>query len=124
VRDGGQPLLVPTQQPGIRLGLGFTELGELFCNVCHRAVVLTDLHARGCWVGARRKPGVAQRISEGSHLLDIACASPVIAKALAKLTLESRGSRLGKCRHGGLSPEIAQEAQRVSGNGLVVGREL
>lgn len=42
--DGRDPLHVCAEQPGERLGLGLTQLGKLFGDVRHRAVVLAQLY--------------------------------------------------------------------------------
>jgi hypothetical protein len=44
--DRGQPLYVNTEQVGEGLGLGFTQLRELRCDVRDRAVVLAQLRTR------------------------------------------------------------------------------
>jgi hypothetical protein len=120
--DRGQSLYISPEDPFKCPGLGFAQLRELGSDVRHRAVVLTNLHARPSNWGVfstGSEPLDAQCVREGRHSVKGAVASDLGIHRVG----QGRSAVLGEGNDGLLAPGLAEIAQGGGGQVVVGVRE-
>jgi len=124
VRDGGQSLHVVAEDPSEGFGFGFTQLRELLSHVRDRAVMLTNLCARGSWLGACREAKVTQRVGESGKLFGGGDARPTVAETLPKTLFELSRTLLGERMDSSIATRACHKSERMRCERVVVRREL
>ena len=113
-----------SEQMGKGLGLCLAQLWVLTGNMCHRAVMLTDLDTGWRRVDAGGESELAQGGGKGADLFGVAGALPVSSQDRPKPFLERGAARLRECRHRVGAAHLLDEGECIRGESVVLGREL
>ena len=124
VGDGGETLDVASEQVRKRLGLRLTQLWILTGDMCHRAVMLTDLDTGRRRVDAGGESELAQRSGKGADLFGVAGALPVSSQNRPKPFLERGAACFGEGCHRVGTAHLLDEGECIRGESVVLGREL
>jgi hypothetical protein len=120
VRDGRQPLHVRTEHAAERLGLGLAQLRELVGHVGHGAVLLAELVADRELLDAGGVATARQHLGEGLGRGELGA----LRGDRGVVALDELDTLAGEGEDRLVSPAVAEEAQRLRGEVVVLVLEL